>query len=103
MENFIEEQKSELESAILDMESAKENLPEQFQESGPGEVLTERIDAANAWLNEFQLISFDEYPNPKLYSEKLTGEPGVDHYAAVQSWQEDQQGIINDLAERLEL
>jgi hypothetical protein len=59
LETLRDETLSSLEEIRDDLEDRKSNLPEQFQESGPGEIITERIDNLENVISELEYVDFD--------------------------------------------
>lgn len=59
LESIKDEYLSELENLRDELEDKLSNLPEQFQYSGPGEVINERIDNVNSVIDSLESIDFD--------------------------------------------
>ena len=59
LESLRDETQTELEGIRDELEEKKYNLPEQFQESGPGEIITERIDTLENVIDELSMIDFE--------------------------------------------
>lgn len=81
LENVVEDLKGELETVRDELEEKRDNLPEQFQYSGPGEVIEERIDNLDSVLSDLENVDFDF--DPTSYEDWL-----ADSY---DGWQEERE------------
>ena len=63
LKDAFEEFSSALEEIRDEQEEKRENMPESLQESPTGELLTERYDALEDWINEIDSIETDFDPD----------------------------------------
>jgi len=59
LSSAIEEASSEIQEQIDELYDKHGNLPEQFQDAGPGEILQERIDALESWQSDVDSVNYD--------------------------------------------
>ncbi len=59
LENLRDEWVSEIESMRDDCQDKRDNMPEQLQEVGSGEILGERVNALESWISDLEGWSSD--------------------------------------------
>lgn len=88
-EALKDELQGALESMRDEQEEKRDNLPEQFQDVGPGEVITERYDNLEEVISNLEDISFDDFEEREEDLEEIK-EKMVELYDdETKDWDED--------------
>lgn len=92
---------SDLETLRDEQEEKRDNMPEQLQDSGSGELLQERYDALDGAISELESIDLDDYEEPE--EDKLRAEAIEDLQLDEDDEEslQDQESEINAAMERL--
>jgi hypothetical protein len=69
IQSAVDGWREQVETLRDELEEKRENMPESLQESPVGQLLQERYDALDEWLNELDSIDLDDYPTEEIDTE----------------------------------
>lgn len=101
MEEFIDELKGDAENLRDETQEKLDAMPEQFQEGATGELLNERVEALDAFIDELDSLDIPEaFEEPE--PEQEDGEDDDDFADRYEEWEDERDARETEQTEALE-